>query len=89
MADAEGLNPSGPLGSCGFESRPGHLELAVGGASTVAPHERRPSWLEPRASSSPRAGRSSAPYEKKLRRVKVKVKPSTFLTATKVTFKNS
>ena len=36
MADAEGLNPSGPLGSCGFESRPGHLELAVGGAEFFA-----------------------------------------------------
>jgi hypothetical protein len=24
MADAEGLNPSGPKGPCGFESRPGH-----------------------------------------------------------------
>ena len=24
MADAEGLNPSGPKGPYGFESRPGH-----------------------------------------------------------------
>ena len=24
MADAEGLNPSDPSGSCGFDSRPGH-----------------------------------------------------------------
>ena len=24
LADAEGLNPSGPQGPCGFESRPGH-----------------------------------------------------------------
>ncbi len=29
MADAEGLNPSDPLGSCGFESRPGHRKTRL------------------------------------------------------------
>ena|GEM_PF-2279250 len=38
MADAEGLNPSGGKPPCGFESRPGHVEKALGDARVASGH---------------------------------------------------
>lgn len=53
LADAEGLNPSAPLGACGFEPRPGHAgdatdlwceDVGLGLPELRGPHSLRHTW---------------------------------------------